>query len=520
MRRRNSGHDSNASVVVGDMRVIEARHLELVGSWTWDMERDVAEASPELNRILGIDPGVLGDVRDVERYVHADDRLFVRAHLDALRELESTNTTFDFRILRADGAVRFVVAHTFVKYDAHGRPCVAWGTLQDVTERRALEAQIERGQRMESLGQLATGIAHDLNNLLTVIGVEAQCLSDGLERDDPLNAEAETIRNAASGAAALTRQLLTFAGGQSIRERQVDLNERVTETVRMLKRLIGEHVELVTTLDPHIPPIRCDPGQIERVLVNLAVNARDAMPEGGVLTIATERMIDDDGGAPLPYGEYIVLTVADTGYGMDEFVRQRAFDPFFTTKPPEHGTGLGLATVLGIVERTGGRIAVLSEPGRGTRFTLHLPRADTDDLAPEPHSLTVRPRGGLPAGTTVLLVEDENLLRRALEHILQREGCRVLVADDGYDALAVARAFDGRIDLVITDVVMPKLNARGMVVRLREGRPDVRVLHMSAYPREELLRRGLLDHATNLLEKPFTGAEMMDAAREALRATG
>lgn len=501
------------------MRLIEAQRLGQVGSWTWDMERDVAEASLELYGILGIGTGALDGVRDVEPYVHPEDRLVVRAHLDALRELGSTSTTFDFRILRPDGAVRFVFARTFVKYDAHGRPSVAWGTLEDVTERRALEAQTERGQRMESLGQLASGIAHDLNNLFTVIGVEAQCLSDGLERDDPLNAEAETIRNAASGAAALTRELLAFAGGPCVRQRQVDLNERLTETVRMLKRLIGEHIELVTTLDPHIPPILCDAGQIERVLVNLAVNAHDAMPEGGVLTIATERMIGDGGGPAPSDGEYVVLTVADTGYGMDEFVRQRAFDPFFTTKPPEHGTGLGLATVLGIVERIGGRIAVVSEPGRGTRFTLHLPRADTDDRAAEPHSLTVRRHGGLPAGTTVLLVEDEKLLRRALEHILHREGCRVLVASDGYDALAVAQAFDGRIDLVITDVVMPKLNARGVVARLREARPDVRVLYMSAYPREELLRRGLLDHATNLLEKPFTGAEMMDAAHEALRAT-
>ncbi|HEX2778700.1 MAG TPA: ATP-binding protein [Gemmatimonadaceae bacterium] len=240
---------------------------------------------------------------------------------------------------------------------------------------RDLEQQIERSQRMEALGQLAASIAHDFNNLLTVIAVEVESLREGLGENAPLSSEVEAIRKATNGAAALTRQLLAFGARQVLRQRRIDLNELVTETVRMVERLLGKSVEVVTRLEPRLPPILGDPGQLEQVLVNLAVNARDAMPDGGVLTITTERAFVSGDPPALPDGEYVVLTVADTGHGMDESVRRRMFDAFFTTKLPGRGTGLGLSTVRGIVERAGGAIAVASEPGRGTRFRIHLPRA-------------------------------------------------------------------------------------------------------------------------------------------------
>ena len=503
----------------GDEHLVEAQRLGQVGSWTWDMVRDVADASPEFYRILGVGAGALGRPRDFEHYIHADDRAVVRAHLDAIRKSRLTHTTCDFRVLRSDGAIRFIIMRAFVKYDAHGRPCAAWGTLQDVTERRELEEQLKRAQRMEALGQLASGVAHDFNNLLTVIGVEAELLSEGLGRDNPLNSEVEAIHKATKGAAALTRQLLAFSGRQILRQRRLDLNELVTETVRMLERLIGKDIELATVLEPNLPPILGDAGQLEQVLVNLAVNARDAMPEGGVLTIVTEWTTGGDDVSALPASEYVILTVADTGQGMDESVRRRIFDPFFTTKPPERGTGLGLSTVLGIVERSGGRIMVVSEPGRGTRFTIHLPRAYAGDEAAESQSRRERRRAKPAARTTVLLVEDELPLRAVLERMLRRAGYHVLVAEDGYSALTVAQAFDGRIDLVITDVILPQFSSRDMVARLTEARPEVRVLYMSGYPEDEILRRGLLDDTANLLEKPFSGLELAEATREALRFT-
>ena len=509
------GHSGTPS---RDVQHAETQRTGPLGSWTWDFDRDVADASPDFHWILGISAGTLVSARDLERYVHPEDVAHVRTHLEASRQPGLTDTTCDFRVVRSDGAVRFVVMRTFVKRDADGRPRAAWGTLQDVTARRELEERLERAQRMELLGQLAGGVAHDFNNLLTVIGVEAEFLGQGLGEDDPLHSEVESIRKAAEGAAALTRQLLAYSRREIVRQRRLDLNELVTDTLRMLERLIGEDIELVTAMAPQLPPIFGDPGQLQRVLVNLAVNARDAMPDGGVLTIVTERANVGENVHTLPAGEYVALTVADSGHGMEESVRRRIFDPFFTTKPPGRGTGLGLSTVLEIVERSGGRIAVLSEPARGTRVTIHLPSAPAEEERREPRSRHARPRAERSARITVLVVEDELPLRTLVERILRREGYHVLVAQDGHDALAVAQAFDGRIDLVITDVVMPRLSAREMVARLREVRPDVRVLYMSGYSEAEVLRRGgVLDDTPNLLEKPFSASDLVEAAHEALR---
>jgi len=503
---------------IRDVQQAETQRAGPLGSWTWDFDRDVADASPDFHWILGISAGTLVSARDLEQYVHPEDVAHVRAHLEASRQPGLTDTTCDFRIVRSDGAVRFVVMRTFVKRDADGRPRAAWGTLQDVTARRELEERLERAQRMEALGQLAGGVAHDFNNLLTVIGVEAEFLGQGLGEDDPLHSEVESIRKATEGAAALTRQLLAYSRREVVRQRRLDLNGLVTETLRMLERLIGEDVELATALAPQLPPIVGDPGQLQRVLVNLAVNARDAMPDGGVLTIVTEQATVGNDVPALPAGEYVALTVADTGHGMEESVRRRIFDPFFTTKPPGRGTGLGLSSVLEVVERSGGRITVLSERNRGTRVTIHLPSAPAEVETWEPRSRHVRPRPEGPARITVLVVEDELPLRALVERILRREGCHVLAAQDGHDALAVAQAFEGRIDLVITDVVMPRLSARDMVAQLRERRPDVRVLYMSGYSESEVLRRGgLLDDTPHLLEKPFSASDLVDAALEALR---
>jgi CheY-like chemotaxis protein len=286
----------------------------------------------------------------------------------------------------------------------------------------------------------------------------------------------------------------------------------------MLRRLIGEDIELVTKLTLDEASIVGDPGQLEQVLVNLAVNARDAMPTGGVLLVGTATItigLDDQG---IPAGDYVVLTVSDTGHGMDDEVQRQIFDPFFTTKPIGKGTGLGLSTVFGIVEQSGGKIRVDSSPGQGARFTIYLPHA-APDTAPVPHEAVGGEAGEFPRAqhATLLLVEDERPVRDVTQWVLEHKGYTVLTAEDGFDALAVAETFSGRIDLLITDVVLPGLDGRALTTRLRKRRPGIRVLYMTGYTNDEMLRRGIIDDRVNLLDKPFNATELGDAVRRALQ---
>ena len=499
-----------------DTRLGEVQRLGRVASWSWDPERGLA-ASPELYRILGLTSlAALANLGGVARLVHLDDQAMFRASYEDALARRLSFVTCELHVVRSDGAERSVVIRAEVTYNADGHPVSAWGTTQDVTERRQLEDQLRQAHRMEALGQLAGGVAHDFNNLLTVINVESEFLDEGLAPDDPGRDAIRQIQRAAAHAAGLTRQLLTFSRKQILRPRSVDLNDLVTETSQMLRRVLGEDVELVTTLAAALPPILADPGQLQQVLMNLAVNSRDAMPEGGVLLVATKSEVIGDDSAVLAAGEYAVLTVSDTGSGMDENVRRRIFDPFFTTKPLGAGTGLGLSTVLGIVQQSGGHISVASKVGRGTRFTIHLPRAPEALIAQENRG--ARPPAAMATQrATVLLVEDEKELRSACRRVLEREGYTVLVAEDGYEALAISESFSGAIDLLVVDMVLPVLSGRDLATRLVQRRPALQVLYMTGYTDDEIFRRGLSDGSGNLLEKPFASRELMEAARAALQ---
>jgi two-component system cell cycle sensor histidine kinase/response regulator CckA len=494
----------------------EAQRLGRVGSWTWDTGRKRASASPEFFRILGVGASNQDiDPAEFERFIHVDDRAAAHAHFDDVVQTRLPCSTHEFRITRADGAERWVVLRAEVKYDETGRTSSAWGTMQDVTERRRLEEQLQRAQRMEALGHLASGVAHDFNNLLTVIRVEADFLQAGVANNDPLREDIREIQRATERAAGLTKQLLAFSRKQILRPRLLDLNELVVETSTMLGRLIGEDVELVTTLARELPLVMADPGQLEQVLVNLAVNARDAMPTGGVLLIETgTTKLGPEQREPAA-SEYVTLTVADTGQGIEQRIQQQMFDPFFTTKPPGKGTGLGLSTVLGIVEQSGGHVSVDSEPGYGARFTIRLPRAERDALGAEfPRSRGRQQSRSLRA--TVLIVEDEATLRTLAQRTLEREGYAVLAAEDGYEALAVADSFSGTIDLVLTDMVLPGLNGGEVAAQLARVRPGLRVVYMTGYTDEEHFQHGVLNACADVLEKPYTAAQLSEAVRRAL----
>ncbi len=499
-----------------EIRLGESQRLGRVGSWIYDLRRIRAEGSPEFFRILGVPSALVGWPHDLEKYVHPEDRESVRARIDAVIGAGKPFALCEFRLVRPDATTRHVIMRAELKYAPDGSPLMAWGTLQDVTERHLLEDQLQRAKQMEGLGQLAGGIAHDFNNILTVIQVETGFLLEGLSDNDPLTAEVVEIHRAAERAAGLTRQLLAFSRKQILRPRLVHLETLVIDTTNMLRRLIGEDIELVTRLAPDDAAIIADPGQLEQVLINLAVNARDAMPTGGVLRIETSRITVPREDVACAAGDYVVLTVSDTGHGMDESVRRRIFDPFFTTKPPGKGTGLGLSTVFGIVEQSGGKVYVESAPGRGARFTIYLPRA-TRDATPSNARPAHAAEPGYSARATVLLVEDEPVLRNVSQRALENEGYTVLTAEDGFEAVAVAETFSGTIDLVITDIVLPGLNGRALAARLRERRPEVEVLYMTGYTDDEILRRGLMDDQVNLLDKPFNATQLLDAARRAIR---
>jgi signal transduction histidine kinase len=387
-----------------------------------------------------------------------------------------------------------------------------------MAQQRRLEEQLIQSQKMEGIGRLAGGVAHDFNNLLTAILGYAELMESQLE-DEGLRSELREIRLAGERAAALTRQLLAFSRRQVLQPRTLDLNIVVSDVEKMLARLIGEDVTLVTRLEPALGSVKADPGQIEQVIMNLAVNARDAMPEGGTLTFETANaMLDADfvavhSGA-LP-GAYVVLTVTDTGTGMTDEVRGHAFEPFFTTKEKGKGTGLGLATAYGIVKQSGGYITVDSEAGRGTTFRIYLPRVEGTAAVTERTTISSL----LPVGTeTILLVEDEAGVRRLSLTVLETQGYIVLEAASGDIALQVARSETGPIHLIVTDVVMPGMNGRELWERLKVLRPDSRVLFMSGYTDDAIARHGVLEPGIAFLQKPFTPFSLAQKVREVLDA--
>jgi PAS domain S-box-containing protein len=390
--------------------------------------------------------------------------------------------------------------------------------MEDITERRALELQLRQAQKMEAVGRLAGGVAHDFNNLLMVISGYSEFLLERLGPDPGLRGPAQEISNAAQRATSLTRQLLAFSRKQILAPKVLDLNEIVTENLKMLTRMIGEDLDLVMVPGSELGAIRADPGQIEQVIMNLAVNARDAMPQGGRLTIETANVVLDEGFArahtPLEPGEYIMLAISDTGHGMDSETQARIFEPFFTTKGTK-GTGLGLSTVYGIVKQSGGYIFVESELGHGTTFRMYFPHADGRDETAAAHHALGLPRHGR-GQETILLVEDEVNLRRLARQYLENQGYTVLEAEDGAAALQIAAGYKGKIDLLFTDVVMPGMNGRDLATRISSQRPEIRVLFMSGYAENAVGENATLDPGTNFLHKPFSLPTLKDRVREIL----
>ena len=388
--------------------------------------------------------------------------------------------------------------------------------IRDVTDLHRMQEQLLLAQKMESVGRLAGGVAHDFNNLLAVILNYADLALEDLPESDPLRTDVQEIYNAAQRAAALTRQLLAFSRKQVLRPHPLNLNRVVQDVQKMLVRLLGEDVELATLLADELGSVLADPGQIEQVVMNLAVNARDAMPLGGKLTIETENVdLDEDYAerhVAVAPGSYVLLSVSDNGTGMDTHTLSRVFEPFFTTKERGKGTGLGLATVYGIVKQSGGNIWVYSELGRGTTFKIYLPRTDAPAADPAKRTVSILATGD----ETVLLVEDDEQLRKVAERILRDAGYRVLAAGGGEEALEMLEGQAATIDLLVTDVVMPRMGGRVLAERLKEERPGLEVLYMSGYTDNAIVHHGVLDPGLHFIGKPFSAADLTRRVREVL----
>jgi two-component system, cell cycle sensor histidine kinase and response regulator CckA len=404
-------------------------------------------------------------------------------------------------------------------FELHIEPCdVGVVVLSiDVTEGRKIEAQLRHAQKMEAIGRLAGSVAHDFNNLLSVIlGYSSMLLSD-LKPVDPIRADIDLIRAAGEKAAALTRQLLAFSRQQVLAPQVLDLNELVQESERMLRRLLGEDIELVMLYDKNLSRVRVDPGQIDQVVMNLALNARDAMPGGGKLTIETKDVFLDAAYAAdhleVSAGPYVMLAVSDTGIGMDKETQTRIFEPFFTTKEVGKGTGLGLSTVFGIVRQSGGSIWVYSEPGGGTTFKVYLPRAVQGDARPMP--VFVEPTT-LRGTETILLVEDQDEVRRVAQEILTRHGYHVIAAQNAGEALLSCERHPRTIHLMLTDVVMPQMSGRELAVRLETIRPEMKVLYMSGYTDNAIVHHGILDSGIAYVQKPLVPDMLARRVREVL----
>ncbi|HWQ34687.1 MAG TPA: response regulator [Blastocatellia bacterium] len=401
--------------------------------------------------------------------------------------------------------------------DEKGRITGGILVFHSVNERRHLEDQLRQAQKMEAIGRLAGGIAHDFNNITTVVYGQSELLLKRLSESDPARNNVEEIKKAGERAASLTRQLLAFSRKQILQPRVLDLNEIILEMEDMLRRLIGEDIELTLSLAPALGKVKADPGQLQQVLLNLVINARDAMPQGGRLIIETADVELSEGLASEPDtvapGRYVMVAVSDTGTGMTPEVQERIFEPFFTTKEQSKGTGLGLSTVYGIVSQSGGCIRVHSEPGAGTSFSIYLPQAEEDiPEAGEAEPLITAPAGG----ETILLVEDEAMLRRLFHEILEMDGFNVLEAANGREALQMSERYQGRLHLLITDVIMPQMSGYELADQLLQRHPGLKIIFMSGYTDDVQVQRSINNQGVMFIQKPFTPEALERKIREAL----
>jgi PAS domain S-box-containing protein len=477
---------------------------------------DTAGRVVDHNRAFGEMLGLPGKElvgKDLSEFTAADEASTGDALFEELVGGQRESYALEQRYRRADGEVVWGHLTASVVRDSDGNPEFAVGMVHDVSDRKQLEERLYQAQKLDAVGRLAGGVAHDFNNLLTIITVHSGFLLGSLDpQQSSLRADVEAIEQAAQRAASLTQQLLAFGRKQVLQPRIVDLNSIVIDTNKMLHRLIGEHIEVVTALGSELGEVQADPGQVEQVLVNLALNARDAMADGGTLTIRTANVDPAQVPSDEATGAFVVLSVADSGCGMDAATRARIFEPFFTTKKGT-GTGLGLASVYGIVAQSGGFIDVTSAPDEGTTMAVYLPRVlrERAELA-DPGNLPARATGG----ETILLAEDEDGVRDAARRILAAQGYTVLEAFDGAEALTLAAGHGGAIDLLVTDVVMPRKTGPQVAAELLAHRPELKVLYMSGHADEAIMPLALAGADTAFVQKPFTHDRLAAAVRELL----
>ncbi len=510
-------------VATGEWRAAEEKYRRIFEDATFGLfqttpDGSVLAANPALTRLLGYDtPEAFTSRATNLALVHYADP-DKRAELEHLLERHGQVSGFELQLRRTDGSLLWARLSARAVRDARGVVHHHEGILEDITEAKRLERQFLQAQKMESIGRLAGGVAHDFNNLLTVILANIELANKQLHHQDPLREDLADMRHAAERAAALTRQLLAFARRHVVEPRVIDVNALAIRLDSMLRRLIGEDISLVTRQAPDLGAVRVDPGQLEQVIVNLVVNARDAMPGGGKLTIETANMTLDAAYAQAHLGasagEYVMIAVSDTGHGFSDEVRQHLFEPFFTTKGEGKGTGLGLATCYGIVKQCGGTIWAYSEVGVGSTFKVYLPRiAERPDQSPSPDTSALR--GG---HETILLVEDEPMVRDVTARTLMASGYRVLQAANGVDALRVVESEPGAIDLVVTDVVMPRMGGPQLLEQLHRARPGLRVLFTSGYTDTAVVHHGVLGTEAAFLQKPFVPDTLARKVREVLDA--
>jgi PAS domain S-box-containing protein len=521
-RENNERRQAEEHLRKSQAQLALAQEIARMGSWEWDLIENRVTWSEETRRLYGHKPGdaVLSMEKCLER-IHPEDLQRVnRVMAESLRTREPF--VCDHRVKLSDGTVRIMQGRGELLINVEGRPVRMFGIVQDITEaRRAEEAlrisedQLRQSQKMEAVGRLAGGIAHDFNNLLTVMGGYCTLSLRQLDEDHPLQRNIGEIQKAADRAASLTGQLLAFSRKQVLQPRILKLNEVVRGMEKMLRRLIGEDIELCTVFDAGLGNVKADPGQIEQVILNLVVNARDAMPRGGKLTISIANTTVDQSSSfrnrTLEPGEYLLLAISDDGMGMSTEIKSHLFEPFFTTKGLGKGTGLGLATCYGIICQSGGDIRVYSEPDQGTTFRIYLPRTDAaPELAPAGDS------NQLPPGDEkILVVEDDPAVRRLAVIILRDLGYKVQESCNAFEALEMIRRH-ASFDLVLTDVIMPQMSGKELYDQIKSQLPGTRVLLMSGYTDDALAHHGVLDEGLSFLEKPFSPSRLARKVREVL----
>jgi PAS domain S-box-containing protein len=515
----NERHRATHALQRSEERLRLALDAARMGIWYWSVESDTLAWDDNLRALFGLAPGQqVGGYEEFMGRVHPDDRQFVsESVVRAMRDGGALD--YEFRILLPDGKVRWIADQGRVERDEDGRPRYLTGVCMDVTDRRSAEERLRQSHRMESVGRLAGGVAHETNNQMSVVIGAADFILRRSDVPDAVRADVEHIRQAAERTSAVTAQLLAYSRRQVLRPVVLDLPSLVTRWESVLRRVMGEDCAVIVRARENVAPVRADPGQLEQALLNLALNARDAMPRGGTLTVEVfsaelsgEYMARRPGVTIRP-GRYAVLAVSDTGHGMDPETLSHAFEPFFTTKGVGHGTGLGLSTVYGIVKQSDGYVWAYSEPGRGSTFKLYLPAVEhevTTSAAP------ARSAASPGRGELVLVVEDDEGVRWMARRILQDAGYRVLEAPEGKTALELLAREGAAVRLVLTDVVMPGMGGRELAGRLAELRPDIPVLFSSGYTDGEIVRRGLLEPGAAFVQKPFAPDTILRIVRERL----